>query len=272
MQRLQRDLRDTAAACRDNPAACAKQLRDRGQSLPRMQQEARGSEARRRLAEAIAQLRERLQRAGRDGQSDSPEQRRQHQAQRRFSRAAGGQPGQPGGKMIGGAPEGEGEESDDEASGDVGDGPESASSGGESAGSAGETAGQGASDGDQGGGRSQSATAEGTASGGDGIGNEIGGAPLGRTKDQGAARGREREAAVRSHAGPKRSQVIEAAAARGFAHGDYRRVYQDYGAVVEESLDATAVPPGQRYLVRRYFQLIRPRAATAPAAAPRGGP
>ena len=29
--------------------------------------------------------------------------------------------------------------------------------------------------------------------------------------------------------------------------------------MVEETLDTTAVPPARRYLVRRYFQLIRPR-------------
>jgi hypothetical protein len=53
--------------------------------------------------------------------------------------------------------------------------------------------------------------------------------------------------------------VIEAAAQRGFAHGGYDRVFSDYQAVVEESLEAGAVPEGRRYMVRRYFQLIRPR-------------
>jgi hypothetical protein len=36
-------------------------------------------------------------------------------------------------------------------------------------------------------------------------------------------------------------------------------VWSDYEAASEEVLDATAVPPGRRYVVRRYFQLIRPR-------------
>jgi len=30
-------------------------------------------------------------------------------------------------------------------------------------------------------------------------------------------------------------------------------------SVVEESLESGAVPEGRRYVVRRYFQLIRPR-------------
>ena len=48
-------------------------------------------------------------------------------------------------------------------------------------------------------------------------------------------------------------------AQRGFAHTNYQSVFTDYQAVVEESLDGAAVPPGRRYIVRRYFQLIRPR-------------
>ncbi|HVR61188.1 MAG TPA: hypothetical protein VMU50_04775 [Polyangia bacterium] len=247
-----------------------------------MQQEAWGGEARRRLAEAIAELRERLQRAGRDGNGQSPEQRRQKLAQRRFARAARGQPGVSDGASGAGAPEdsdsdGDGDSDSDgdsmNAEGEGGDLP--SASDGEKGGAgdrgraslaggsgAGESAGQGA--------QGTSAT-EGVPGTGNGIGNESGGAPLSHDKEAGSPRGRERSAAVRSAAGPKRSQVIEAAAARGFAHADYRRVYQDYGAVVEETLDASAVPPGQRYLVRRYFQLIRPRAAP-PARPPSGGP
>jgi len=36
-------------------------------------------------------------------------------------------------------------------------------------------------------------------------------------------------------------------------------VYADYQSAVEDSLDTSAVPPGRRYIVRRYFQLIRPQ-------------
>jgi len=76
---------------------------------------------------------------------------------------------------------------------------------------------------------------------------------------------------VRSGAGPTRSEVIEASARRGFAARDYVRVFDDYQPVVEESMETSAVPEGRRYLVRRYFQLIRPR-APARASAPGGGP
>ena len=53
--------------------------------------------------------------------------------------------------------------------------------------------------------------------------------------------------------------MIEAGARRGFARTEYHQVFDDYSAVVEETLDTTAVPPARRYLVRRYFELIRPR-------------
>ena len=72
-------------------------------------------------------------------------------------------------------------------------------------------------------------------------------------------RGRAREAQVRNGAGPTRAQVIQSAARRGFAQTPYQNIYTDYQAAVEESLDAGAVPPGRRYVVRRYFQLIRPQ-------------
>ena len=58
--------------------------------------------------------------------------------------------------------------------------------------------------------------------------------------------------------------MIEAAAERGFARGAYNRVFSDYQAAVEEALTAGDVPEGRRYVVRRYFQLIRPRTARSP--------
>jgi hypothetical protein len=72
------------------------------------------------------------------------------------------------------------------------------------------------------------------------------------------SRGRAQEVRVAGSSGPSRAEVIQSAARRGFAHGRYGEVFRDYQAAVEDSLDAADVPPGQRYIVRRYFQLIRP--------------
>jgi hypothetical protein len=60
-------------------------------------------------------------------------------------------------------------------------------------------------------------------------------------------------------AGPSRSQTILGAAEKGFSSRDYQRVYKDYSAVLEEVMSQEGVPPGYRYYVKRYFQLIRPR-------------
>jgi len=95
-----------------------------------------------------------------------------------------------------------------------------------------------------------------------GIGSESGGSPLGARTTFGSRSGHQIAAAVEENsAGSSRAQTIGAAAARGFATASYRRVFDDYHVAVEESLDMTEIPPGQRRLVRRYFQLIRPRDA-----------
>ncbi|NOY90856.1 MAG: hypothetical protein GXP55_06550, partial [Deltaproteobacteria bacterium] len=59
--------------------------------------------------------------------------------------------------------------------------------------------------------------------------------------------------------GPSRSEVIGGAAARGFVGQGYQQVYGDYRGHSEEVLERDRVPPGYRFYVRRYFQLIRPR-------------
>jgi hypothetical protein len=98
----------------------------------------------------------------------------------------------------------------------------------------------------------------GSSSTGEGQGNGAGGPPLGQRGDM-RTRGHEAEARVTSGAGPNRAEVIGGAADRGFAQRDYARVFADYQAAVEDALATTAVPEGRRYVVRRYFDLIRPR-------------
>ncbi len=59
--------------------------------------------------------------------------------------------------------------------------------------------------------------------------------------------------------GPSRSQTILSSAERGFASQDYEDVYTDYENHAEEVLEQDEIPPGRRFWIRRYFQLIRPR-------------
>ncbi len=284
LQRLERELRQSSEACRRDPEACRQKLKEASRSLPRMEQEARSLAARKRLSAAVRQLKERLRRQG----SGNDERRR---AERKFQRSADGTPGE--GVAVESSP-GEGGEGDEMSEmGDDGEAFEMAGAGDEGSGMAAGEPGEGgggepqaAGQEGQGQGQAQGAGASGADPGqgtspGQGIGNQPGDRGLGGSTPPAGARGREREARLRGTAGPKRSDVIQSAAQRGFAQTPYRGVFQDYQSVVEESLDATAVPPGRRYIVRRYFQLIRPRVGqsaragkdpTAPASPPRTKP
>jgi hypothetical protein len=263
LEHLRRDLDQAANACRGGAAPCAQQLRAGAGELPRLARDARNAEARQRLENAVKQARERLRRGELDGGSRGA-------SERRFARSArGASPdGQRGGHDRSGSGErGQGERdaegqagaSDDESmAGDTGE-----SGGGDvfmQADEASQNAGsQTAGDPNEGAATAAASTSAGEAASGDGAGKQAGGDPLGR----GAlppTRGHESEVRVRGGAGPNRSEVIAASARRGFAERDYVRVFDDYQPVVEESLASGAVPEGRRYVVRRYFQLIRPRA------------
>lgn len=58
---------------------------------------------------------------------------------------------------------------------------------------------------------------------------------------------------------PARSQVIQGASAAGFASVPYRKVYADYRAHAESVIERDDVPAGERFYVRRYFELVQPR-------------
>ncbi len=74
----------------------------------------------------------------------------------------------------------------------------------------------------------------------------------GQTKDVTAA-------AKDTGQGKASSQVIYGAAQRGFVGRGYQKVYTDYHTVAEQVMNHDQIPPGYRFYVRRYFQLIRPR-------------
>ncbi len=74
----------------------------------------------------------------------------------------------------------------------------------------------------------------------------------GSTKDVTAA-------AADTGQGSASSQVIYGAAQRGFVGRGYKQVYTDYKTVAEKVMNEEQIPPGYRFYVQRYFQLIRPR-------------
>lgn len=59
--------------------------------------------------------------------------------------------------------------------------------------------------------------------------------------------------------GTASAEVIYGAAQRGFVGKGYEQVFTEYQSVAEQVLDKDEIPPGYRFYVRRYFQLIRPR-------------
>ena len=59
--------------------------------------------------------------------------------------------------------------------------------------------------------------------------------------------------------GASKSEIIKAASEEGFANTQYKDVFVDYESVVEEVMEKEKVPPGYRYYVKRYFQMIRPQ-------------
>jgi hypothetical protein len=90
---------------------------------------------------------------------------------------------------------------------------------------------------------------------GTGEGPEVAGAhtaPQGETHDVTAV-------AKDTGQGTASSEVIEGAAERGFVGRDYQQIYTDYHAVAEDVIERDEVPPGYRFYIQRYFELIRPR-------------
>ena len=75
-----------------------------------------------------------------------------------------------------------------------------------------------------------------------------------------AGQGRALQAEVAEGPGPSRAESIALGAEHGFSDRGYDRTYKAYRAAVEQTLDLAAVPEGRARLVRRYFDLIRPRA------------
>jgi hypothetical protein len=59
--------------------------------------------------------------------------------------------------------------------------------------------------------------------------------------------------------GTAAAEVIYGAAERGFRSKGYKDVFTEYETVAEQVFEKDDIPPGYRFYVRRYFQLIRPR-------------
>jgi hypothetical protein len=220
LQRLERDLQESADLCQRDPAACARAMSQAAEALGSEMSSARSASERNQVARALERELARQGEAG--GQSAG-----QPGGERDTEPAAGGAPA--GTTPALGSPTG--------APGDE--------VGQAGAGAAAEAMGSSAA----GSGAGVGAGRAGEAGAGEGAERELARGPSGE----------KHEVRVPAGPGPSRSEVIEGGARRGFADPGYRRVYREYEAAIEEALDATEVPPGRRRLVRRYFDLIHPR-------------
>jgi hypothetical protein len=224
LRRLERDLQDSADACQRNPEACARAVGQAAESLGSEMPRARSSSERSQLARALEQE---LARQGEQGEARADQGGEPASAPTGELSSAGAAGSRGTGRITG-------------AGREAGTGPGTA---------VGRAAGN------------QEAGAEpgtGTATGA-GVGAGPGAGGVGTEERAFGGQGEKREVRVQSGPGPSRAEIIEAGARRGFAEPSYGRVFREYQAAVEESLDATAVPAGRRSLVRRYFDLIHPR-------------
>jgi len=299
LERLERELGDAADQLDDSESGqsdAADSLDQAAEDLNRMARDQQSEEQMQQLAQQLRQLREMIRRQrqqqggnGEDGEGgDGSGRGSESQGQGRMDRyvlRAGGQGEGSGGMSVGvrqsGGSSGEGQAEGSQGEGGEG---EEGTQGGTSGSSAGEGGEGGQEQGEEGEpqqmlvlgdegegsailelpgfGRRGTGDAQG---GGDGEGDESGGAghdPGGASQDPTDRQGDHRTVSVHGEdrgRGPSRSEVIRGGAARGFASRDYERVYAEYEAHAERAIEEDEIPPGYRFYVRRYFDLIRPR-------------
>jgi hypothetical protein len=240
LDELDKQLADAARKLMQEMGESAKDLEKGAESLNRMAQKDLTTEQKKELLRRLEELREVLRQQGKGGKD-------QLERLRQFSQRARGQsrPGQGQGQGQGQPGQGKGAPGPGELRFGRGSGqgaeievPTAANGSGQ--------------------GQGQSGDQQGTSAGqGRGTGHDenLQGDPTklkGETHDVSAA-------GVDTGQGSASAEVIYGAAARGFNSKAYRDVYVQYDTVAEQNIEKDEIPPGYRFYVRRYFQLIRPR-------------
>lgn len=227
LERLSRTLKNSAENLRNRkPRESAEQVRQFEQEQNKIDKEARRMEAERKAQSRLADLKEALRRAKAQKNQGGGQARKQRIQE--YLRRAQGQRGRrevwrPGQGKAGQGQQGQG--------------------------------GQGQQgQGQQGQGQGK----DGLGQGGNAPGTEhdpdVMGAPTpknGETKDQ-------QVAGVQGR-GPSRRETVLTSAQRGFASTGYKQVFADYQKIVEDVMNQEKVPQGYKYLVKRYFQRIKPQ-------------
>lgn len=247
LSKLDRELAKAAEDLLKEMGKSAEDFEQAAEDLNRMNEEEMTEQEKEELRRRLQELRELMRQQGKSGKE-------RMQRLMKFGQKARGQKGdgsQPGGK---GSKPGSGMDGELTLGGSGGKsipipGEGSGSGKGETPGSG---SGQGEGSGDKPGG--EGAGKGGTSYGSGHDGNLKGEASnlKGRTKEVTAA-------AQDTGEGTASSQVIYGAAERGFVGRGYKQVYTDYKTVAEKVMNEEQIPPGYRFYVQRYFQLIRPR-------------
>lgn len=238
MDELDKQLAEAARKLMQEMGESAKHLEQGAESLNRMAQKDMTQEQKKELLRRLEELREVLRQQGKGGKE-------QLERLRQFSQRARGQ-SRPG--------QGEGKEGQGQGKGGkpgqlrIGQG----SGQGVEVEMPGSSPGSGQGQGQDGDNPGASAAGQGRGTGHD---SNLEGDPTalkGQTHDVSAA-------GVDSGQGTASAEVIYGAAARGFNSKAYKDVFVQYETVAEQNIEKDEIPPGYRFYVRRYFQLIRPR-------------
>lgn len=244
MSDLDRKLAEAARDLMKAQGGGAEDLESAAQDLNRMAQKEMTEKQKEDLLKRLQEMREILRQQGAGGQ-------KRMQRMMRFGQRARGQSGGPGGKPGQGQGQGQGE-GQGQSPGKITPMLVPGQGGGDlPMAGMGQGPGQGQGQpGDQPGGRGLGGKQWGTGHDEQlkGEGSNL----KGQTKDVVAA-------GVDTGEGSASSEVIYGAAQRGFVGRGYQKVYTDYQTVAERVMNQDEIPPGYRFYVRRYFQLIRPR-------------
>jgi hypothetical protein len=257
LQRLQKELQKAAEQLRQklSPQA-AEALRQAAQQLGQMENEIKKLGTGQRAQLQIAEIKEVLRRVGRSGNGQQGQDGQQGQQPGQQQQAQAGTDGKQGQGQNGKAGKGgkQGEMMREFNSRAGGSKPSALLLGGQG----GDTrillplGGQGHQ------GQNPGQGGQGQQDPGDGIGSAHDPNVLG-DKTKLDSRRKDTRVEGQEAAGPSRSETILGSAEKGFATRAYKRVYGDYSSVVEEVMSKEKVPPGYRFYVKRYFQLIKPR-------------
>jgi hypothetical protein len=239
MSELDKELAKAAEDLRKELGEAAKDLEQGAENINRMAKQELDDEQKREMIRRLKELREVLRQDSQGGES------RKERLQRFSERARGGQ--KPGQGQDGPGQGKQGGKGSKDVRLSLGRGDTTV-----------ELPGQG-----QGQGQATAEGRDGNQSGGNERGNQWGtghdpnlqgkATSLdGKTQDVSAA-------GIDTGEGTASAEVIYGAAERGFRSKGYRDVFTEYETVAEQVFEKDDIPPGYRFYVRRYFQLIRPR-------------